>query len=178
MNETKRPTRRNQLVFSMFVVGATLLAGYLVTARFKSNTERTNNAEQLHMLGLSILIYVDTHGGAYPDSLVTLSHDTKSLPGNLWAVGTGDTPATGLTTQAVDAELVRPGHVSFRYVGRGFGRGVPDNAVVAFEPLSNHGDGSSVLFADGHAEFVDKATAARIESEANSGESPIFCDPK
>jgi prepilin-type processing-associated H-X9-DG protein len=48
----------------------------------------------------------------------------------------------------------------------------PPGAVVAYEPLSNHGNGMNVLYADGHVQWLDAGPGRRLMAELSAGHNP------
>ena len=61
--------------------------------------------------------------------------------------------------------MTSSGHLSYIYLGKEMNtKTISPDTIVAYEPLSNHGDGSNVLFGDGHVEFVSPA-AIRISKQ-------------
>jgi prepilin-type processing-associated H-X9-DG protein len=75
----------------------------------------------------------------------------------------------------VAVNLVAGGHNSFIYLGRGLTTTTtPADAIIIYEPLTNNfGEGMSVLFGDGHVEFVDVKFAAALVSKAATGKYPV-----
>jgi prepilin-type processing-associated H-X9-DG protein len=87
---------------------------------------------------------------------------------------TDDTPAV----QAGLKDLTDGGHLSYIYVGAGLTKNSPVDAVVLYEPMSNHKNtGSNVLFADGHVEFLQKRDAMHLAAMAQNGTRPIYWPP-
>ncbi|HEX3357144.1 MAG TPA: H-X9-DG-CTERM domain-containing protein, partial [Tepidisphaeraceae bacterium] len=65
------------------------------------------------------------------------------------------------------------GHLSYVYVAPSLNSGNLLNAVLLYEPLTNHNrDGCNVLFADGHVEFFSGSTAQQMISQLQSGMNP------
>jgi prepilin-type processing-associated H-X9-DG protein len=66
-----------------------------------------------------------------------------------------------------------PMHISYIYCGAGFTSRGPANAVLAYEPLSNHdGDGTNVLYGDGHVSFLDRKETDYLIAELQAGHNP------
>lgn len=85
-----------------------------------------------------------------------------------------DTPAQGPTKQAIADQLSAGSHLSYVYLGNRLttNNATPDT-VVAYEKLEPDADGTNVLFSDGHVDWVDSATAAKIIAEAQAGKFPV-----
>ncbi len=93
-------------------------------------------------------------------------------PDTLVCWESNDEAAYGPTTQAILADLHRPGHLSYIYLGQGLTKAtVTADTVIAYEPLSNHGNkGMNILFGDGHAEWWDAKNGPQIIAAAASGQ--------
>jgi prepilin-type processing-associated H-X9-DG protein len=48
----------------------------------------------------------------------------------------------------------------------------PPEAVLAYEPLANHGNGGNVLYADGRVAWEDAARLTKLIAELNAGHNP------
>jgi prepilin-type processing-associated H-X9-DG protein len=154
-------------------VAALLVGLYLHHVRYWMY--RDGCAANLRQIAQAMLLYSDAHGGEYPDSLQTLmtTSDVQSIV--FVCPMTSDTAAEGKSSQAVARQLVAGGHLSYVYVGRGLiDKTAGANTVVAYEAISNHGDGINVLFGDGHVEFIDAAMGAAIAAQAAAGSLPIL----
>ena len=46
------------------------------------------------------------------------------------------------------------------------------DTVVTYEPLTNHGDGMEVLYADAHVDFQNAVAARKIVAELQGGRNP------
>jgi len=59
------------------------------------------------------------------------------------------------------------------YVTLEFPNGWPSegNAIIAYEPKSNHGDGGNIMFADGHSNFVRGEEYDRLIAALGAGQS-------
>jgi hypothetical protein len=113
-------------------------------------------SSKLRWIWQSMQLYAADHGGRYPDRLADLILSLDLPAATLVCPSSGDTPAAGSTNQAVVADLSAGGHLSYIYLGTGLGPDVPADAVLVFEPLSNHdGAGMNVLLGDGTVEWLD-----------------------
>jgi prepilin-type processing-associated H-X9-DG protein len=121
-------------------------------------------------------MYANENGGHFPDDLKML-FESEDLGTNVFVCpASHETPAAqGPTTRATANTLAQPGHISYIYIGRGFhAADVPTDAVIAYEPLSNHGaDGMNVLFGDFHVEWLSAAEAATILKQVAAKRSPV-----
>jgi prepilin-type processing-associated H-X9-DG protein len=64
-------------------------------------------------------------------------------------------------------------HLSYIYCGAGLSLKDPPTAILAYEPLSNHGGKNiSVLFLDGHVELLPHDRAVKLIDELQSGHNP------
>jgi prepilin-type processing-associated H-X9-DG protein len=129
----------------------------------------------LRQIGQAILLYSDDNGGKYPNdlgALLTIEGFTTNI---LNCPSSNDTPATGATTQAVESNLTAGGHLSYIYLGKGMNaKTISADTVVAYEPLSNHGgDGSNMLFGDGHVEFIDAKNVNLMEAKIKTKQYPV-----
>jgi prepilin-type processing-associated H-X9-DG protein len=138
-----------------------------------------------HEIALAILRYQEAHNGRYPASLAELLTQGNTEPGTLVCPASNDDlpvlpepPAdgSGYDANAVAAALAVPGHLSYVYCGHadwvpGL---VPQDAVVLYEPLTNHGgDGANVLYADGHSDWIEMPRAARLIAAAAATTRPV-----
>ena len=55
---------------------------------------------------------------------------------------------------------------------RRYGADVLSKAVLAYEPLANHGNGMNVLFADGRVEWIDPPRGRKLLAELDAGYDP------
>jgi prepilin-type processing-associated H-X9-DG protein len=88
--------------------------------------------------------------GELPDSFQTMLKQTDLTPDALICPSSSETDGKGLLT---------PGHVSYVYLGKGLTSAASSTTVLAYEPLSHHGDGMNVLYGDCHIEWLTRAEA-------------------
>jgi prepilin-type processing-associated H-X9-DG protein len=156
---------------------ALLLGGWKCLETFRANMTRDGCANNLHQIGLAMLLYANAHGGEYPDSLTTIARETDLNPVVYVCPLTDAKQPPGPTSRAVADQLTDGHHLSHVYAARGLKSDVSENTVLAFEPLANHGDGMNVLFGDGRVEFVQPAEGARLAARVAAGESPVVWNP-
>jgi len=132
-------------------------------------------ASNLRQIGQAILLYANDNQGQYPDSFGTLLLNEDITSDAFVCPDSNDTPATGATTQAIVANLTAGGHLSYVYLGNGMNTAtVGANAVVAYEPLSNHANtGMNVLFGDGRVDFISPAAAGALISKVAAKAFPV-----
>lgn len=173
-------TRKVVLVALASLVGAGVFACIFLPAlnRDRSgDSSRVKCASNLRQIGMGVMMYANENGGQFPDAVEKLI-TTQDLTSEVFVCpSSNDDRATGATSQAVAADLLKPGHLSYVYVGKGMnsatGPGATSTAVLAYEPLSNHSSaGINVLFADGHVAFVPVAQAKQLVADVQAGKNP------
>jgi len=131
-------------------------------------------ASNLKQIGLAMMLYANENGGVYPnavDQLVTFH--SEYISDIFCCPQASDTPATGPTTQAVAANLMAGGHLSYVYLGNGFTNAASVDAVLAHETPGHHrGGGMNVLFGDLHVEFISERQAKALLAELQAGFNP------
>jgi hypothetical protein len=119
-------------------------------------------AANMHVIGLSTLMYANNHQDRLPDRFEDL-FDEDITADRFCCPISNDMPATGPTTQAIAANLSAGGHLSYVYLGKGLVNPVPKDVIVAYEIPGHHGTrGSYVLFGDGHFHVLDPSEMARL----------------
>jgi len=134
---------------------------------------RLTCASNLRQIGQGVQMYANENHGVYPPDVATLLL-TQDLTSEAFICGaTHDTRANGPTTQAIAADLTAGGHLSYVYCGKGLNLESPAAAVVAYEPMTNHGGaGTNVLYADGHVDWLDAKQARTLINELGAGHNP------
>ena len=160
------------------LVGFALLAPLAVYVlgpshrRIHEHPPRVYCASNLRQIGQGIQLYANEHGGLFPPDLATMLLTDDLTADACVCPATQDTRAEGATTQAVATNLTAGGHLSYVYTGKGLTGGAPRNAVLAYEPLGNHGAGLNVLFADGSVQWLDATQGQRLIAELAAGHNP------
>jgi prepilin-type processing-associated H-X9-DG protein len=126
----------------------------------------------LRQIGQAIQLYAMDNAGQYPPDLPTVLRTQNFSADGFICPNSPDRPAEGDTPQQQAAQLLQ-GHCSYIYVGRGFTTRTNPDCVVGFEDPANHDlEGSTVLFADGHVEFLMLGGVVTYISEFEQGYNP------
>jgi len=119
------------------------------------STFQFNCASKLRTIGQGVTLFTADHQSHFPGTIEELQFAYDIKPDVYICQSSNDTPATGPTTQTVIADMAKGGHCSYIYAARGLTTAtVTPMTVIAYEPLSHHGNGANVLFGDGHVEFL------------------------
>jgi prepilin-type processing-associated H-X9-DG protein len=136
----------------------------------KQSGNQMKCSANLKQIGLAIQLYANEHRGRYPDSLGDVMR-TQDIDRTAFVC-----PATSHTIQPGSNEAVAieidAGEGSYAYVGKGMKTPVGAKTVVAYEPLSNHGAGSNVLFGDGSVQFILAGQAEQMIKQIEAGRNP------
>lgn len=165
-----------------WAVGVVVIGGMLVSVmlpslcRSSETANRVKCASNLKQIGLAISLYAKDHGGQYPHLLAVLPSEQDITAEVMTCPSSNDekpaaTDIAEIVAELTAAETKAPGHkhcMSYVYVGQALTeKTVSETAVVAYEPLENHdGDGTNVLFGDGHVEFISKHGWPNIAADA------------
>jgi prepilin-type processing-associated H-X9-DG protein len=176
-----RPSRRwaSRIIGSVIVLGGLLLVIWVLRPAFsrpRDGSVRLDCARNMRQIGEAIAMYANGHGGKFPDDLQTIFETGEVTTAVFVCPCTKDVPApTGPTTRATAAGLMRPGHVSYIYLGKGLSaESATEDTVLLYEPLSNHaGDGMNVLFGDFHVEWLPAAEASTILKQVAAKRFPV-----
>jgi prepilin-type processing-associated H-X9-DG protein len=166
------------LTVGIFVVACGVGLAVMGPSVYRMHLAAQHNtcAANLKRIAGAVDLYAYGNNGMFPDSLGRLM-TAQGLPAEALVCPAGDaTPAPGETPEARAAALSKGKHASYFYVGKGLnkrsGAGAGVAAVVAYEPLSLHGDGIHVLFADGRVAFVPPAQAKQLIADLKAGKNP------
>jgi prepilin-type processing-associated H-X9-DG protein len=126
---------------------------------FKTTYEMSACETNLKQIAAAMSQYAADHHGDYPDSFRTILLHEPISSSAFVCPATNQSPATGPTTRDAANEMTRD-HISYTYLGGAFtSSSVKPDSALAYEPLSNHGDGLHVLYGDGHVAWIPAADA-------------------
>jgi prepilin-type processing-associated H-X9-DG protein len=152
------------------------LAGFNRAVRQAQQTAKQVQCESnLAQIGAGLSMYASNNNGKYPAKLGALIESGFVTPSVFVCPLSGDTPAIGSGggVKAQAANLEKGGHLSYIYLGQNLDETSPDDAVLVYEKLGNHGNqGMNVLFKDGHVEWYDATQTALLMAELNAGRNP------
>ncbi len=159
------------VLFGIVTIGLVILYNHTIT-----RVNRIHCGINLRQIALACKMYAnDQPGQIYPDSFqtVVLAQDLTDLVFN--CPSSNQTPAStgGGTDPKIWASKlsVASGTCSYIYI-TGHTDNDPGNMVLAYEPLSNHNDGSNFVFIDGHTDWFDQKQAAKAIAELSAGQNP------
>lgn len=155
------------VVAAMSLGGAAVLVLLLVLVllpplnRAREQARRVQCASNMRQIGQAMMIYANGNAMQFPDKLDKL---LLIAPNSAFVCPScGHTPAPGATPQIQASNLYKGGHLSYVYVGAGMAMNAasmnPATTIVLHEPLTNHGDGINVLYADGSVAFLPRNAA-------------------
>ena len=123
-------------------------------------------------------MYASENGGRLPDGFEALLL-TQDITSEVFICPSSQGErATGATLAEVAKNLSNPLHLTYVYTGKGLDYKAPRETIVAHEvPDSHNKDGMNFLYADGHVEFHNKASANLI-AEIEAGHNPPRAQPK
>lgn len=172
----------NKLLIIVLVAllgGAVLVCGCMVSIllpslnRAREQANRVKCASNMRMIANAVQMYANQNRGVFPDTLDRLITAGFVQSDVFVCPSSSDTAAPGSDNKTQAANLQRGGHLSYVYVGKGLNTRAPANAVLAYEPMTNHSnDGTNILFADGTVQFVKAAQAQQIIAEVQAGKNP------
>jgi len=144
--------------------------------RIRVAAKRNTCVANLKKIGSAVDLYAYSNYGMFPEGFARLM-TIQQLPADALICPDGnETPAGGATPAAQAEDLARGRHSSYTYTGKGLnkrsGAGAGAAAVVAYEPLTHHGEGIHVLFSDGHVAFVPLPQAKQVIADLQAGKNP------
>jgi prepilin-type processing-associated H-X9-DG protein len=177
---TGHRTRRWPLVAAAVLGLGSLVAAAAAVAALLPSLNRQHDiptrltcARNLRMVGQAVQMYANENKGVFPPDSAALLLTQDLTAREFVCDATDDAPAEGESVQEKAANLTAAkGHLSYVYVGKGLTLKSPPGAVVAYEPLSNHGDGMNVLLADGRVQWLDAKLGQKLSAELAAGHNP------
>lgn len=169
-----RPWVRRAVYAAVAAVVLVLLISVLLPSlnRSRHGPGYLKCSSNLRSIGQAVQMYANENRGLYPPDFGRLLL-TQDLTSEMFVCySTDDVRADGPTMQAVAEKLSAGGHLSYVYTGKGMTLNSPANAVLAYEPPSNHGNGMNVLFADGRVQWIDAVRGRKLMSELEAGHNP------
>src|SRR5205823_5799677 len=105
-------------------------------------------SEHMRELGVPLYQYARSHGDRFPDSLERLLESETVDPDLLVCPSSKDTATVGPSANSATA-LRTSGHLSYWYLGKGFGTQSNPGVIILVEPLDHHeGRGINVMYTD------------------------------
>ena len=143
--------------------------------KLRESANRAKCRSNLGAIGYAILLYEGENAGRYPDSLATLLKTEPLTPVLFVCPSSNDEAAEGGSQAVILANMTKPHHVSYVYVGNGLTAAtVKDDTLIAYElPANHHGEGMNMLFGnDGCAEWEPMAAAKALIAKATAATQP------
>ena len=158
----------------MSTVQAAVATSVLLPAlnRAREQATRMKSMNNLRQLGLACQMYADENKGILPDDVGAIVLKQQELPADLFVNprrGSSPPPPNFPNRQAM-AAWVRQSN-DYIYAGKGMDlRRIPTaDTVLAYENPAGLNDGVSILFADGHVEFLPMAQVLQKIPDAGRG---------
>src|SRR5688500_4541363 len=136
-----------------------LMAGVAMpaVARAREQAQRVQSMSNLRQIGMGMMLYANENKGKFPPDLGTVSQ--MDVPPVIFvSPKSGKTvPPNVMQGNPEQKKAWINQNADYVYVGAGRGVAAPNTAdtIVAYEkPEVNHGQGTNVLFADGHVEWM------------------------
>jgi prepilin-type processing-associated H-X9-DG protein len=178
----KKLSRTFKLMFGLMIgivliacgIGAAVIIPHYNRTRLAAH--RATCASNLRKVGGALDLYCMENGGNFPNTLGQLMLAQKLSADHFVCPASDQIPAPGASLKAQADRLTFGRYLSYAYLGRGLnkrtGPGAGVAAVVAYERLSNHGDGVHVLYADGRVAFIPEPKASQIIADLQAGKNP------
>lgn len=170
-----------ETVLSPDTVGEGALATSIMLpslARAREKANQVKCASNLRMIGQGCLLYANDHlreGGIYPASLgELLATQQIGLEAFVCPSGNVSIPAE-LQSAPMEQKVAWVAHNSpYIYLGKGLKTSCNPEYIIAYEKPEAHGrEGSNVLFADGHVEFILTAAMPGLLQRARTAGQAI-----
>jgi prepilin-type processing-associated H-X9-DG protein len=177
LDEPSRRSARRGAIFGAAVICISLAEAWGLHAAAEQ-ANRWKCASNMSAIAMACIMYSNGEkAGDLPDSAATLCIDQCLSSDVFLCPSSHDTRAPGSTPQQIRQALVAGGHESYIYCANGLNSKSPSNAVVLYEPLDHHGNGSNVAFADGHVESLPPPAIQQIIREDQRGIRPVLWPP-
>jgi prepilin-type processing-associated H-X9-DG protein len=171
----KAPRKRILKIFiwsAVIVIGLPLLLlGILAPSLCRSSetANRVKCASNERQIGQALALFAAASNGRLPDTLEQALIAQDITPELFCCPSSNDEKAPGATPREQAANLSKPGHNSYTYLGKGLTTSAPAQTPVLYETLSNHDDdGANVLFVDGSVEWFNKKNLPTVLASATS----------
>jgi hypothetical protein len=130
--------------------------------RARETANRVKCASNMKQVGTAIFLYAGSHKYHYPPDLGTLVI-TQDIADSAFVCPDSDShpvDPTGLTHDQLRARVSADS--DYTYLGQNLTVDDDPNALVLYENIKNHEDGTNMLFSDGSVYFILRKDAARI----------------
>ncbi len=169
-------------IVGVVVIGfIVLLAAILLPAlnRAREQANRAKCANNIRQISLACILYANDSKGRFPEKIDQLVSGqlAQDLSSSVWVCpATTHTPSTN-SGSSLASDLNAGGHLDYVYVGSKLKATAGYNAILVYEPLETHKEGSNFGFVDGHVEFVKKAEAEKMIADLKAGINPPKTKP-
>ena len=169
--DASRPNRRGSVAA---VIGTVFGVLFVLGILFLPPMQRRNPPSKRQLCALNLMqvgqalrqYAIDNDRGQFPPDLVALYANTDIQPEVFIC------PNTTLAPAMRGQPLVFGKTLSFVYIGNGLTDSAANNVVLAYEPITNHGNGSNFLFADGRVRFLPRRQARAMVAQLEAGTNP------
>ena len=171
------------IILSLVFFGAVAL--FLAIRHVPALVDRIKCTSQMRSLGQAFDLYqqdYQRYGGPFPPDLQSVIATQQISPLVLLCPATSDTRANGSSMAQALADLARPGHCSYIYVGSALNQSSNPHCIAMLEDPANHNlSGANVLIADGSVTWQPleqvMTTLDGLNKGINPPTSPITITP-